>query len=537
MFYMKKYSFFILFILFSALFVQAEVEWWPFLITSDISELEMRMRFLKECPKSFSEMINYDGMENGKIVKGGESTTFASNAYQRGALVDKNNSVWSNRNGTINFGVGSTGNSFLDVLPPPARAVVIVVKFLKNFTHNGPYRAWINNFFGVRPLMTFEACLCIIQKDPYVEKIFFRVQDIKNYINEVNSTDIVIRILARINLLEVELPPPYDRKFKKAIKKFKKQCTNAKGDLVGNQEIIKVFTIFNSYLKEMLIIPEIFIKRIPKLKKYKHYTPKSYMNSKFHHDIVQFIADEPKMSFPRLMSFCKKHGGRIIAELYNHFVKKRIEQAQQQIKKDPQWNEDQNNGSLEQQAKLLLRSYYQKELEDWVSCEKIDGEDIEDETYHALDRVKLTNALPEGYHFELLNNFIQNICKGIDNCSIEIVQTFFHISGVLKKYETNDFVQKYILNKKLISPQLHKAVNYALAIQDKIDTEVLKIACIEILLNSIIALNSVDFEIVKKYEKKAYDLYHEIVDKKGMLTLKEVNADLVKDFENLIIDK
>jgi len=514
--------------------VFAEDETWPFLVSPDVSEVELRMKFLEKCPNSFTEMVNYDGMKNGKIVEKSHSGRFAENGAQRSDLVNKDNAVWSNESGTVNFGAGSTGNAFLDLLPPPARAVIIAAKFLKNFKHE---TSWIKKLFGIKPPMTVEACLCVIRKDPYTEKIFARVQDIHNYIYEVNSTNIITRIFARIKLLEVELPPPYDGRFKKAIKKFKKECANAEGELVGNQEIIKVFNIFNGYLKEMLIVPERFIKRIPKLKKHKSYCPKNGMSSSLHREVVQLVEDEPKMSFPRLSRFCKKHGAPVIKELYKHFVEKRIQRHQQKLQQDPQWSDNHKDKPTEEQAKLLLRSYYQKELEEWVSHRKIDGGAAKDETYHALDRAGLSNSLPEGYHFGLLDNFIQNVCKGIDNCSSEIVQTFFHPSGVLKKYESNSFVQGYVLSKKLTSPQLHKALNYALAIQDKINTSCVRVACVEILLNSVLALYSVDFKDVEKYEKNAYDLYREIVDKKGKLSLKEVSTDLIKKFNGLGINK
>ena len=534
MFYSNFRSIFVFFTLFPIVFVLAEDEKWPFIISPDISEVELRMKFLEKCPDSFIEMINYDGMENGKIVESTDSGTFAQNEGRRSALVNKDNAVWSNKSGTVNLGAGSTGNAFLDLLPPPARAVIIAAKFLKNFKQE---TSWIKKLFGIKPPMTVEACLCVIRKDPYTEKIFARIQDIHNYIYEVNSTNIITRIFARIKLLEVELPPPYDRRFKKAIKKFKKECANAEGDLVGNQEIVKVFNIFNSYLNEMLIVPERFIKRIPKLKKHKSYHPKIGMSSAVHREVVQLVENEPKMSFPRLTRFCKKHGAPVIKELYKHFVEKRIQRYQQKLQQDPQWNINQENKPTEEQVKLLLRSHYQKELEEWVSHKKIDSGAAKDETYHALDRAGLTDALPEGYHFGLLDNFIQNVCKGIDNCSSEIVQTFFHTSGVLKKYESNSFVQQYVLSKKLSSPQLHKALNYALAIQDKINTSCVRVACVEILLNSALALHSVDFKDFKMYEENAYNLYREIVNKKGKLSLKEVSADLIKEFNRLGINK
>ena len=419
----------------------------------------------------------------------------------------------------------STENPLLNMLPAATKAVVAAILFLKNIKQE---IVWIKRMLNIKPPLTAEESMQIIDQSPYAQLIFHRIIHIHKYIEEINSDDLDKRIVARITLLNIQLPPPYDKKFKKAVRKLQKECTNSDGELIENGKLIRTRKIFSKFLKQALIKPEQFVKKIQKMKDPSKYKSKEGVVNSVNCEALELIKKEPGMPFPRLIKFCKKHLGEVIKDLYEHFVKKRLQRDFDSVELDPK-SKKVDTSSLDAQTDLLLRKYYKEELERWVSPTKIEDELSRDETYRALDYLELQDALPEGYQFGLLDSFIQNTCKGIDNCTPEIAEIFFHASGVLKKYSELEFVKKNILDYKIISPRLHQAINYALAIKEKIIISNVQAICDEVLHNGILSLHSTDDDVKKIYEQEAYDLYRYLVDNKNSVVPNEIDASEKKD--------
>ncbi len=488
-----------------------------------VSESTLRNNFLEHFPKEFTSRDH--ALTN--VSCAGHS------AHEKNTGAGDYD--WSNKNGTVNVGVTcSTGNPVLDLLPAPVKAVIASIQFIKNIKHE---IVWIKDMFGIKRPLSAEQAQQIIDSDPYLQLIFQRLIEIHQNIEDINSEDLAKRARARIFLLEVELPPPYDKKYQVAIKKLKKECADSSDELMNVQRLTTADRSFKKFLKQALIQPQRFVKKINKMKRHPNYQPKVSVPCSAHAAALEFIEQEPGLSAPRLVEFCRKHGFEIVHDLCEYFVQQRVLRDKENIAQDPKFQK--SDGLLPAvQQDLLLRNYYKQELESWISDLKITNNQARDETYNAVDNLELQKALPADYQFGLLDSFIQKTCWGIENCPVEIAQTFFHPSGILKKYSHSVGIQKDILDYKIISPQLHQAVNYALAIQEKISSPNVQVICHDILHNALQALQATDNDFKEIHEFEAYALYRYLAENKfSVMPTVEMDSAKIAEFESLSFEE
>ena len=486
----------------------------PFLT---FDEETMRMRFMAHAPKDFRDMIDLPQLNYGQLVEKQAFVDTSGLQKQDYYETRRSDYEWSNGDGTVNFGIDvKTGDPVKDVLlPKEARAVFAAIQFVRE---TAKYVSGLNlrQKLGIKPKMTSSSAHYIIQQDPYLELIFRRINEIIICLQNINcSHDVIARIVARAKLLEYELPPPYDKKFKIAQDIFRRECTDEYGDLLPVDQDINVKKIFKKFLNQHYEDARQFIKQIPKLKDYKDYKPRKGPRSYLHEDIVEAVNKDHQMTLPRLRAFCKKHGQQVMRDLYKALVQRRVNNRADKINQDPLKRAYPGNNSLEMNEQLLIRSHYQAELQDWISGSTIETVEARDKTYQALGDAGMYDSLPEGYHFTVLDNFIENTCKGIDVVPEKVAAVFFDESGVLKKYSHHPYVRTHIAQHRLTSPKLQKAVNYALAIQDKKDGYKLHAACEEILHQAVFSLHSLDEDFGKVHEEEAYRLYRLLADNKS----------------------
>lgn len=494
-------------------------------------ERNMREHFLERCPAYYSDLINkeiyfYEEQEKVSFVPHGPSIS----AFDEDHPQSKNpNVLWSNDEGNVTVGVGSTGNIFLDALPAPLRAVVVAVKIItspevKSGISSG--LKWIGNLF--KRSLPLQECLDIISYDPYTQKVFHRIHEIRDYINDINSSNLLRRINARMNLLEADLPPPYNKKLKRSLAKLRKACANWDGELVNYEKDIDAEKIFGPYLKQNYIVPEKFIKKIPKMKNAESYAPKEAVSKTVHRHAFHLIQNQAKMTFIELTKFCNRYRHQLIEYLYQHFSQQRAQVMQEKIAQDPQ-------SSRYPAPEKILRNFYQKELEAWLSEKPVHEKTARDQTYNALNGVNIRKP-PPGYEFGMLDRFVKNACKGMEQTNQKVKEAFFDESGILKKYSNDPYVQKHFASCVLDSVELHQAVNYALAMYERTDSHRIKTICYEIMHQASLSLSSVDGLHAQIFQENAYRLYQLLASTQGKgFATPQMDAARRKEYEQLQI--
>jgi hypothetical protein len=483
-----------------------------------LSDGSMRMLYLEKCPSSALEMLNNiinfqvqkEEKADGQPVKNSDQTkenTYYSLTEEQKQFYENCKVCWSNKNSILPIDTQiSSENSFLNSFSSPLKSILCAIAILKDIKDT----TWFKAFFKIYPKMTNDDCREFINQNPYSAELFAQVCKIASYIYQLDSEDILLRTIARIEILEAELPPPLDKKFKQGQKKLALICANKLGDLVQNKEVIKNKNIFQSYLKQNFIDPQKFIKVIPKLKKYNNFIPKTAIQSSFNRRVINLIRQEHQIPFSQLIDICEKNKNEVIDALYTIFVLRRIRENKNAIAQDVKAGGIMaEHQSIDTQADLLLRADYQAELELWLI-----GTDnnlyAKEPIYRALKNTSFRTKPDFKYYFEFLDRFIQDNCQGAET-SESIQSHFFHHCGILKKYIHHPFVQEHFLQFHLNSKRLHQAINYALAIDAKTESMLAKEIAQEILNNGAKFLTCLDPVIATIYEEEAYLLYQQLV--------------------------
>lgn len=353
--------------------------------------------------------------------------------------------------------------------------------------HSSSHQAYRNPKFAV-PYKV--AIYEVIHKNDYRRNVFLTFAMAQYLIRKVNDHDFLARLCSRLAILEINLPKPYHKDWKKGLKRFIKYITDDHGQVKSNLPDVPIKKIFKEFLKNSPKCIREFYLDLHRVDKYERKPTEK---------IVPFTTPQIKM-WKRIVNeqqnwsykeFTDRHYQHcynpIFRQLYNLYTTQRFQDKsiQRKLKRDPLWYQltESQRSNPDYQSQLLLRSEYADILKSQLDfpCS------IDDFVYNIIDQhINIYDGANNNKE-QFERSALQTLCVGIDNCP-QKTKKLFHESGVLNHFTDDPFFKQYLSRYKINSPAIQYAINYTFTVRDRMQTPAAQNLCYEIVYNASMAL-------------------------------------------------
>lgn len=379
----------------------------------------------------------------------------------------------------------------------------------------------------------------ILYKNEYRLRTFATFRFAHDCIQNINNADPIVRLYSRSKILEIKLPPPYDKALHKSLENFIKHALDSSGQIKSNLPDIPIEKTFKNFFKVAPNDFREFYLDLPIIDGYEHkstpYPPRLWTSQT--KVWVEIIEKQHQLSYKEFTDkYYHKCSHSVFKEIYNFLTTERFKnpKTQAKLKRDPLWNQltEAQRNQPEYQSQLLLRAEYAELLQQQFSFS------IQDFVYDMIDQQPDLYNIQTNNKDKLEEDLLTVACVGMNKARPTAKKHLFHKSGILKKLMDDPFMQ-YLEDHTINDSKLQYAINYAMTMRNKHINPGIEHLCHEIINNVSLALTfESDKEYSKIYADEASKLVQELKNNQNIqFDLPPMNQERLRDFNSVEINK